>query len=158
MRPTANWWRWLSSLMIQDSFVHLAANTLLFGGLGLHLERRYGTMRTLLLVLIAGVAGNFFDSTFTVRPRPLLCVFLGQSSPPGAGAAGLARSAPLQPRQLSMRNRRMCVVLAALRHVDEWFTLLSALSKWEHEHYANMCMCRTCVLWSFRERAARLPC
>ncbi|CAL8463943.1 g3478 [Coccomyxa elongata] len=62
MRPAAVWWRWLSSLVAQDSFVHLAANALLFGGLGLHLECRYGTARIVLLALICGLAGNFLDS------------------------------------------------------------------------------------------------
>lgn len=67
MQPAANWWRWLSSLMMQDSFVHLGANTLLFGGLGLHLERRYGTWRIFTLALLAGLAGNFLDSAVMVR-------------------------------------------------------------------------------------------
>lgn len=67
MRPAYVWWRWLSSLVIQDSFVHLAAGALLFGGLGLQLERRYGTRRITLLALICGVAGNFFDSAIMVR-------------------------------------------------------------------------------------------
>ena len=52
--------------MAQDSFVHLAANALLFGGLGLHLERRYGTARIVLLALICGLAGNFLDAAVMV--------------------------------------------------------------------------------------------
>lgn len=72
MRPAAVWWRWLSSLVIQDSFVHLAAGALLFGGLGLHLERRYGTRRIAVLALICGLAGNFFDTTIMVG---LLSIF-----------------------------------------------------------------------------------
>ncbi|EIE18925.1 hypothetical protein COCSUDRAFT_59848 [Coccomyxa subellipsoidea C-169] len=63
MRAAAVWWRWLSSLVINDSFVHLAAGALLFGSLGLHLERRYGTRRIAVLALICGIAGNFFDTT-----------------------------------------------------------------------------------------------
>ena len=66
MRPAGSWWRWLSSLLVQDSFAHLAANSLLLGGLGLHLERRYGTARIFALALLAGVAGNFFDSLLMV--------------------------------------------------------------------------------------------
>lgn len=69
MRPAAVWWRWLSSLVAQDSFVHLAANALLFGGLGLHLERRYGTARIVLLALICGLAGNFLDSAVMVHSQ-----------------------------------------------------------------------------------------
>lgn len=72
MRPAAVWWRWLSSLVIQDSFVHLAAGALLFGGLGLHLERRYGTWRIAVLALICGLAGNFFDTTIMVG-LPTIC-------------------------------------------------------------------------------------
>lgn len=72
MRPAAVWWRWLSSLVIQDSFVHLAAGALLFGGLGLHLERRYGTLRIAVLALICGLAGNFFDTAIMVG---LLSIF-----------------------------------------------------------------------------------
>jgi membrane associated rhomboid family serine protease len=66
MRAAAVWWRWLSSLVINDSFVHLAAGALLFGSLGLHLERRYGTRRIAVLALICGIAGNFFDTTIMV--------------------------------------------------------------------------------------------
>ena len=62
------WYRWLTSLLIYDSFVHLATNLFLFGVLSLHLEWRYGTCRTLLLAFVSGVGGNFFSSAFQVSP------------------------------------------------------------------------------------------
>ena len=73
MRGAGSWWRWLSSLLVQDSFAHLAANALLLGGLGLHLERRYGTARVLALALLSGLAGNFFDSVVMVRAPNIPC-------------------------------------------------------------------------------------
>ena len=42
--------------------MRLGALCLLGGGLGLHLERRYGTRRIVLLAVTAGVAGNFLDT------------------------------------------------------------------------------------------------
>lgn len=70
MRQASNWWRWLSSLVIQDSFPHLLATALLYGCLSLHVEHRYGTRRTLLLTVSAAVAGNFLDTLIMVSgPR-----------------------------------------------------------------------------------------
>ena len=62
LRGSGAWWRWASSLLVQDSFVRLGALSLLAGGLGLHLERRYGSRRVLALALAAGLAGNFVDT------------------------------------------------------------------------------------------------
>ena len=67
MRQAGNWWRWLSSLVIQDSFPHLLATALLYGALSLHVEGRYGTRRAVLLTIAAAVAGNFLDTLIMVR-------------------------------------------------------------------------------------------
>lgn len=66
MRAAGNWWRWLSSLVIQDSFPHLLATALLYGGLSLHVEARYGTRRTVVLTIAAALAGNFLDTLIMV--------------------------------------------------------------------------------------------
>ena len=66
MREAGNWWRWLSSLVVQDSFPHLLATALLYGALSLHVEHRYGTRRTVLLTVTAAVAGNFLDTLIMV--------------------------------------------------------------------------------------------
>ena len=67
MRRAGDWWRWLSSLLVQDSFPHLVASALLYGALSLHVELRFGTRRTLLLTLSAALAGNFLDTLIMVR-------------------------------------------------------------------------------------------
>ena len=67
MRRAGDWWRWLSSLLVQDSFPHLLAGALLYGALCLHVELRFGTRRTLLLTLSAALAGNFLDTLIMVR-------------------------------------------------------------------------------------------
>lgn len=66
MRAAGDWWRWLSSLVIQDSFPHLLATALLYGGLSLHVEARYGTRRAIVLTIAAGLAGNFLDTLIMV--------------------------------------------------------------------------------------------
>jgi len=71
MRQAGDWWRWLSSLLLQDSFPHLLATALLYGGLSLHVEHRYGTRRTLLLTVLAALAGNFLDTLIMVRQQRL---------------------------------------------------------------------------------------
>ena len=68
MHQIKHCWRWGSSLLLADSFVHLVANGLLFGALALHLEGRFGTPRTLLVAVIAGLGGNFFDAAVGVGP------------------------------------------------------------------------------------------
>lgn len=73
MRQAGNWWRWLSSLVVQDSFPHLLSTALLYGALSLHVEHRYGTRRTVLLTLTAAVAGNFLDTLIMVRGESLHC-------------------------------------------------------------------------------------
>ena len=67
MRRAGGWWRWLSSLLVQDSFPHLMASALLYGALSLHVELRFGTRRTLLLTISAALAGNFLDTLIAVR-------------------------------------------------------------------------------------------
>lgn len=66
LRQPGDWWRWLSSLVIQGSFPHLAATALLYGALSLHVESRYGTRRTVLLTASAALAGNFLDTLIMV--------------------------------------------------------------------------------------------
>ena len=75
MRRAGEWWRWLSSLLVQDSFPHLLASALLYGALSLHVELRFGTRRTLLLTLLAALAGNFLDTLITVRWPQLNLLF-----------------------------------------------------------------------------------
>lgn len=67
MTQGQNAYRWFSSLLIYRSFVQLGSNMLLILGLGIHLERRYGTRRLIILTGIAGVGGNFFSAAFEVR-------------------------------------------------------------------------------------------
>ncbi|KAK9812367.1 hypothetical protein WJX73_005520 [Symbiochloris irregularis] len=64
IKDANQWWRWLSSILLADSFPHVAANAFLFACISLHVESRYGTRVTAFLVLIAGVGGNFFDASF----------------------------------------------------------------------------------------------
>ena len=68
--PTLNqakqWWRWLSGFVIYPSFGSFATTQLLFASLGLHVEIRFTTRRTCLLILVAGIGGNFFDAAFGV--------------------------------------------------------------------------------------------
>lgn len=71
-----NAYRWFSSLLIYRSFVQLGSNLLLILGLGIHLERRYGTRRLMLLTAITGVGGNFFSAAFEVRQRHALACLL----------------------------------------------------------------------------------
>lgn len=60
------WWRWCSSLLLADSFAHAAAGALLFAVLGLHLESRFSTRATAIVVVLSGLGGNFFDAAFRV--------------------------------------------------------------------------------------------
>ncbi|KAK9865678.1 hypothetical protein WJX84_008493 [Apatococcus fuscideae] len=78
------WYRWFTSLLIYDSFVHLATNLFIFGVLSLHLEWRYGTCRTLLLAFISGVGGNLFSAAFQN-----LCHVVISGSGISAGMLGL---------------------------------------------------------------------
>ena len=41
-------WRWAASVLLADSFPHLAASALLFAALALHAETRYGMMAALI--------------------------------------------------------------------------------------------------------------
>ena len=54
--------------MVFNSFGAFATNCLLFASLGLHVESRYTTRRTMLLIPFAGVGGNFFDASFGGAP------------------------------------------------------------------------------------------
>ena len=66
MTEGQNAYRWFSSLLLYNDFVQLGSNLLLFLALGVHLERRFGTRRLLILTMIAGVGGNFFSAAFEV--------------------------------------------------------------------------------------------
>ena len=70
---SSQWYRWFTSLLIYDNFVHLATNLFIFGVLSLHLEWRYGTWRTFLLALISGLGGNLFSASFEVGFPPHSC-------------------------------------------------------------------------------------
>jgi len=67
MRAVRECWRWGASLLLADSFAHLGATALLLGALALHVETRFGTLRTAALALVAGLGGNFFDALATAR-------------------------------------------------------------------------------------------
>ncbi len=73
MTEGQNAYRWFSSLLLYKDFVQLGSNLLLFLALGLHLERRFGTRRLIILTMIAGVGGNFFSAAFEVSPFD--CIF-----------------------------------------------------------------------------------
>ena len=49
-----------------DSFGAFATNSLLFAALGMHIESRFTTRRTIFFILLSGVGGNFFDASFGV--------------------------------------------------------------------------------------------
>lgn len=65
-------WRWGASLLLADSFPHLAAAALLFAALALHAETRYGTLRVAALAAAAGLGGNFFDGLASGLCRPAI--------------------------------------------------------------------------------------
>ncbi|KAA6424207.1 MAG: hypothetical protein FRX49_06166 [Trebouxia sp. A1-2] len=64
MTQGQNAYRWFSSLLLYKDFIQLSSNLLLFLALGVHLERRFGTRRLIILTMIAGVGGNFFSAAF----------------------------------------------------------------------------------------------
>ncbi|KAL0039710.1 hypothetical protein WJX77_005832 [Trebouxia sp. C0004] len=64
MTQGQNAYRWFSSLLLYKDFIQLGSNLLLFLALGIHLERRFGTRRLIILTMIAGVGGNFFSAAF----------------------------------------------------------------------------------------------
>jgi len=66
MTQGQNAYRWFSSLLLYKDFIQLGSNLLLFLALGVHLERRFGTRRLIILTMIAGVGGNFFSAAFEV--------------------------------------------------------------------------------------------
>lgn len=66
MTQGQNAYRWFSSLLLYQDFIQLGSNLLLFLALGVHLERRFGTRRLIILTMIAGVGGNFFSAAFEV--------------------------------------------------------------------------------------------
>ena len=89
MRAAGNWWRWLSSLVIQDSFPHLLATALLYGGLSLHVEARYGTRRTVVLTIAAALAGNFLDTLIMVSHASRALSVQPESMPACVGRTSL---------------------------------------------------------------------
>ena len=68
-----NAYRWFSSLLLHKEFVQLGRNLMLFLAVGVHLERRYGTRRIVILTVIAGVGGNFFSAAFEVSSNMICC-------------------------------------------------------------------------------------
>ena len=71
MTEGQNAYRWFSSLLLHRDFIQLGSNLLLFLALGVHLERRFGTRRVLILTMISGVGGNFFSAAFEVSTGAL---------------------------------------------------------------------------------------
>lgn len=66
LKVADNSYRWFSSVLIYNSFVHIASTLLLFTVLAAQLEKRFGTKRIFLLALLAAVGGNFFGAAFGV--------------------------------------------------------------------------------------------
>lgn len=64
------WWRWVTSLLLHQSSMHLVSNLALFLVLSCYLESLYSVLRVLPIWLVAGVAGNmisaFFDAPCTI--------------------------------------------------------------------------------------------
>ncbi|KXZ44698.1 hypothetical protein GPECTOR_63g26 [Gonium pectorale] len=58
------WWRWLSSIALHASPLHLASNLALLLVLSSYLESLYGFWRVLPVWLVAGVAGNMASAFF----------------------------------------------------------------------------------------------
>jgi len=55
-------YRWFTSILLHQSFVHLASNALIFVVLGNYLEYRYGGLRVLAVVVMAGLGGNLLSA------------------------------------------------------------------------------------------------
>ena len=90
LNQAKQWWRWLTSFVVFDSFGAFATNSLLFASLTLHVESRFTTRRTILLILLAGVGGNFFDAAFGVRRPGPLYAGAGDGCSSGCGTAHAA--------------------------------------------------------------------
>ncbi|KAG2495361.1 hypothetical protein HYH03_006629 [Edaphochlamys debaryana] len=58
------WWRWVSSLALHQSSLHLLSNLALMLVLATYLEALYGFWRVLPVWLLAGVAGNMVSALF----------------------------------------------------------------------------------------------
>ncbi|CAD7702941.1 unnamed protein product [Ostreobium quekettii] len=56
------YYRWFTSIILHQSLVHLLSNALIFVVLGSYLEFRYGSLRVLAVVLLAGLGGNFLSA------------------------------------------------------------------------------------------------
>lgn len=54
--------RWFQSLLIHESFSHVASNVALFVVLSWGIEAKYGSLRTLAVCGLSGVAGNFVSA------------------------------------------------------------------------------------------------
>ncbi|CAD7704631.1 unnamed protein product [Ostreobium quekettii] len=55
-------YRWFTSIMLHQSFVHLLSNALIFVVLGSYLEYRYGGVRVMAVVVLAGLGGNLLSA------------------------------------------------------------------------------------------------
>lgn len=55
-------YRWFTSLLLHQSFVHLMSNALIFLALGSYLEYKYGSMRVAAAITLAGLGGNFLSA------------------------------------------------------------------------------------------------
>ncbi|GMH33948.1 hypothetical protein BSKO_01782 [Bryopsis sp. KO-2023] len=55
-------YRWFTSLLLHQSFVHLLSNALIFIIVGAHLEYNYGGFRLLFVAFLAGLGGNFLSA------------------------------------------------------------------------------------------------
>lgn len=55
-------YRWVTSLLLHQSFVHLMSNVLIFLALGSYLEYKYGSMRVAAVIVFSGLGGNFLSA------------------------------------------------------------------------------------------------
>lgn len=55
-------YRWFTSILLHQSFVHLLSNALIFVSLGSYLEYKYGSLRLAVVSILAGLGGNLLSA------------------------------------------------------------------------------------------------
>lgn len=55
-------YRWFTSILLHQSFVHLLSNALIFVFLGSYLEYKYGSFRIAVVSILAGLGGNLLSA------------------------------------------------------------------------------------------------
>lgn len=56
--------RWVTSVFLHQSFIHITSNLLMFTAFCTQVERRYGTRRVLVIAIVSGISGNLLTGVF----------------------------------------------------------------------------------------------